>query len=608
MIAANANVPCYHPAMPTEPEVRDNLERGLPVLFPDITPNEPPADYQARTIRAAVLLDRVSPFSGIVEKPIVVHNARIEGNLLFAFVDFRCDFRLINCTVSGSMDLSFSKFARAAAFNNCIFEGDVTFRGCEAVGDLDWTGAHFLRLDARHLKVCRDLLATDVAFQGPAKMDQILVSGIAYFQGSHFHGITSFDLAKCDAGFDFGGEEYRGGAAKTVFYAEARFIGAVVRGYVSFISVEFHDLVWFDGITIDGDAHFEAAKFDPNRQLTATEFISFYGIHVAGQTVFDGADFGAYVRFDQARLDADTTFCSAHFLKRGRFDNVVFGGPVRFNRREDKDRPVVFTESADFVGAAAPDIHFEGTQFLGAVNFRDAYFKTVRFQDAENPAGVCTFPPFKTWWSKIWDRRPCPRIDLRGFTYDRILISREDLKIFKCIEPFDVQPYRQAEKVFRGMGDPRTSDRIYLMQRWRTLRHHLSEPRYFLRALGELIYWGLGNFGVRPYRLGLYALLLITLSTWQFTRPGAVSPKKDTTCKAHTLNRDEALSVSIAYFLPVEVPTGACWEATRNEAVQVGGAEITFLLWATLLRLAGWIVVPLGVAALGGLLRRDARN
>src|SRR5262249_30419844 len=98
--------------------------------------------------------------------------------------------------------------------------------------------------------------------------------------------------------------------------------------------------------------------------------------------------------------------------------------------------------------------------------------------------------------------------------------------------------------------------------------------------------------------------ILIYLSMWQFTKPDAVSPKKDSTCIVHTLSRAESLGVSVTYFLPVDVPVGTCWQATRNPAVIVGGKQISFLLWATLLRLAGWIVVPLGVAALGGLFRR----
>jgi len=132
----------------------------------------------------------------------------------------------------------------------------------------------------------------------------------------------------------------------------------------------------------------------------------------------------------------------------------------------------------------------------------------------------------------------------------------------------------------------------------------MRPKQHLLRGVGDLLYCALANFGVRPYRLAVYALVLITLSMFQFAKPNAVLPKKESDCTAHMLTAQEALGVSVTYFLPVDVPVGSCWQATRNAAVRVGNKEISFLLWATILRMAGWILVPLGVASLGGLLRR----
>jgi len=261
-------------------------------------------------------------------------------------------------------------------------------------------------------------------------------------------------------------------------------------------------------------------------------------------------------------------------------------------------------QAAEFVAVSAPDVHFEGTIFRGPLSFRDANFRTVRFQDTSDTRQVCQFPPHERAWWSFRDRRAYPRIDLRGFVYERILVDKESFEILEFIEPFDVQPYRQAEKVLRGMGNASAADRIYLSQRWRTWRYHIARRRHLLLAFGELVHWALANFGVRPYRLAVYALMLMVVSTWLFAPPNAVSPKKDSGCVAHTLGPTEAVNVSLSYLLPVELPAGGCWEATRLTASCAGGYEITFLLWATATRLAGWILVPLGVAALSGLLRR----
>ena len=120
------------------------------------------------------------------------------------------------------------------------------------------------------------------------------------------------------------------------------------------------------------------------------------------------------------------------------------------------------------------------------------------------------------------------------------------------------------------------------------------------------MYWGFARFGARPLRLAVIPLILVVYSTFVFNLPRAVKPKKDSGCVEHNLSWKEASGVSLNYFLPVEVPVGACWQAT-NETFRLPpfSVQISFLFWATVLKLLGWIFVPLGLAALGGFLRRD---
>jgi len=62
------------------------------------------------------------------------------------------------------------------------------------------------------------------------------------------------------------------------------------------------------------------------------------------------------------------------------------------------------------------------------------------------------------------------------------------------------------------------------------------------------------------------------------------------------LGGTEAFAVSVNRFLPVEVPVGSDWTPTGIAAI-----------YATVHHLAGWILVPLGIAALTGLLHRKAK-
>jgi hypothetical protein len=58
--------------------------------------------------------------------------------------------------------------------------------------------------------------------------------------------------------------------------------------------------------------------------------------------------------------------------------------------------------------------------------------------------------------------------------------------------------------------------------------------------------------------------------------------------------------VSVHQFLPVDIPSGTDWKPTGKRVMYV----IPVHLFASILKIAGWIFVPLGVAAVTGLLRR----
>jgi hypothetical protein len=64
----------------------------------------------------------------------------------------------------------------------------------------------------------------------------------------------------------------------------------------------------------------------------------------------------------------------------------------------------------------------------------------------------------------------------------------------------------------------------------------------------------------------------------------------------------EAFWVSLNTFLPIEIPSGADWKPS-SQIIPVLG--IKFTTFATMLNLAGWILVPVGVAGIAGLLKRS---
>jgi hypothetical protein len=65
----------------------------------------------------------------------------------------------------------------------------------------------------------------------------------------------------------------------------------------------------------------------------------------------------------------------------------------------------------------------------------------------------------------------------------------------------------------------------------------------------------------------------------------------------------EAAWVSLNLFLPVEIPSGVEWKpSSRSWPYPKWGLK--FSSWATLLKLVGWILIPVGLAGLTGWLKR----
>jgi hypothetical protein len=583
------------PKWPTPYEIWDSLHRGVPIDFPATGTNETTDDKSKRQIDAEWLTTLADRVTSSVRVPIVIRNAVIVGDIRLQYLTFQEDVRIERCRLHGTIDFSFSEFSKTARFDGSSFQNRVVFNGVRSRADLEWTGTEFEReLQCEDANIARNLCAQGAVFGGTSSFEGTIVGGQALFKdddykGAKFQGDANFDLVQINGGLDVEG---------AVFQSNSTFVAGALKNYAYFTKAVFEGEARFDGISIAGDANFEGARFSPKgaTPLGADALIRFPGIRIAGQTVFDDCEFNGAVRFDQARFEMEVFFDTTKFCGEVRFDGVSFGGPVRFNSASFMANDA--NARITFQSARAGDIDFRGAHFSGGkVSFQDANFKITYFRDSVTETisgdGPSQFPaPGKG------------ELDLRGFTYDRVFLAwREALDV---LEPYDIQPYRQMERAFRTIGKDRDADCVYLTQRWRAFRYNWKSPKRWLAGAGNLMYWLFARFGVRPWRLAGISLFLLLSSIWIFNKPSAVVPIKDSSCVAHKLDNLEAMGVSLNYFLPVPVPVSVCWVATNRTAVSIFGQSISFALWASVLKLLGWVLVPLGVAALSGLLRQPS--
>lgn len=580
---------------PTGYEIWDLLQRGLPIDLPEVVPEETPDVQQKRHVDSAWIVALLGSTKDSVGVPIVIRNAIMVGALRLHYVTFQHDFRIENCVLKDTIDLSFSVFKKAAVFDGSRFENRVLLNGIRTQADLKWKTTDFgSELECQDATIGRNLSAEGAVFRS-FDFEGSSIGGVALFKDeksrrAEFRGDATFDLVQINGGLQIQSAE---------FQSEVTFTAATIKNFADFRNAIFRGKAQFDGASFLGDAKFDAVQFVPKKPDTDnddkdvdTELIRFPGVRIAGQAVFDNCLFAGSARFDQTHFESEAFFESAKFSEDVRFDGASFAGPASFEGASFV--PNGASNRIDFRGAKGGSIDFTGAHFSGGtVTFQDAAFRVVYFHhESEAIASDRQLP-----------LRGKGGLDLRGFTYERIFMSwREALEI---LEPYDVQPYRQLERALRTMGKDHEADDVYLQQRWRAFRNSIQRKQWLV-ATGLLIYGCVLRFGVKPWRLAGISILLLLCSVAIFHQPNATEPIKDSACIAHQLDPWEAFGVSLNYFLPIQVPVSACYAASTRTAFEACRHLISFALWATILKILGWIFVPLGVAALGGLLRQPS--
>lgn len=547
-------------------------------------------------------------------------NVRIGQLSAFHGVKFQAKVSFNEAKVAGGV--AFSK-DDAESLPAASFGAGADFMGMQLDSDADFSGVHFSCPDSPvsfdGARIGGDLFLAGAECAGELIFRGIYVGGQIAAQGAVFNKQVRFNRSSVRGSILFRSEpDFALGGA--LFHAGADFINAQVGGNADFKGATFggsDQLALFDGATIGGDALFE--------EITSAGEASFKGVHVGGKTVFDGATFGNKVSFEDAHLDGIATFKSdagkqpvIQFPGQACFDNAHFRGSAEFTAIHFGDqasfvgahfernilfRHVVFNKSADFFAAVAErDAGFHQTLFSGPVSFREARFHVVHFSDGTLKSAPADQKQFRG------------NIDLRGFTYERIGVAWGDL--LGKLDPHDRQPYRQLEAAIRGAGDDRTADDIYYALRCRENQLLLREicerrsagsvSRKLPQLLFDILQRALFHYGVRPYRLLVLTLAVLALGVTIFSSVGAVTNRDKDLRKfdPRSLTFRQAVGVSLNQILPVEIASGSRWTPTENTFAPLG---ISFSACGTCLKLLGWVLVPLGVAALTGLLRRSAK-
>jgi uncharacterized protein YjbI with pentapeptide repeats len=635
-------------------------ELGNPCRFYDLV------NFERTTIEGGVKFNKAE----FQERASFI-NARIASSAVFVGTRFNKDAKFGRLYVAGGIifetddDSRPVYFGGELDFTDAHIEGEATFMSAQFMKAASFDrarieGAAFFRADEHGQAVhFNDVASFAGAYiRGQVGFDRAVFGNSAIFLNAHFEAEASFRGARFvkDASFDraqIGIAYFRPDESgnPVCFSGEVRFHGSHIYGDATFTSVKFEREAGFESTQVDGNVFFCPDELSPNTLTLFHEMVKFNNVRILGSADFRGVQFLKEVRFDNAYFrgiasfyfapnngqslpvrfigsaffsaavfDSATIFSNAEFSESVRFDGTHFKLSVSFSDAHFKNE-VVF-------GATIVDrnAHFEQAVFVNRVSFREARFQSVFFR--EDKQGL----PNKR------EAQFLGTVDLRGFTYERMSINWQDL--FAQLYPYDRQPYEFFEKTMRLSGQDREADSIYLhrrkrenKQRWERIRGKANAEKLsfsstiveVFRALFDGFQRLLFGYGVRAYRLLFISLAVILIGAYMFSQPDAVK-LKDKQVQIMNLQANnlpgnsqgeepvhlslgQAFGVSLRLFIPVvEIPSGSLWIPSEKPAPLLRRINLSFAGYATLHRLAGALLVPLGIAAVTGLLYRRKRE
>jgi len=524
----------------------------------------------------------------------------------------------VSTYITGQAAFQGSVFRGRASFNRMVVTESAFFR---AEPDIGLSAATF-EDEANFVgaEIGSQAGFQEVRFTNPSKVaafDSLRVHGSASFQGARFSGDARF------LNMSVGGQIQMMGAVfqRDVDFDAAKIGGralfrsepsipqgpTVFGGRANFRDVDFGSSAEFKDVVFSGGVVFQSSRFRGNAIFHSTQFAvgskpSFRGARFFAGAFFHGAKFEDSVEFITCNFEGEAQLNGALFVRNASFAFSVFRDEVDFASGSGLG-PAVFELRTSFEHTRFErHVDFSDTVFNGDVVLNESYLGTAFF--SEN--------------GRLGHREQFQgALDLIGCTYERIrvhwrlFLTRGDGS--SRLSRYDQQPYDQLEKMFRAAGDERTAEEVYLERR-RAARQNLANTHKW-SWFRDWLYWQTLNYGVRPYHLGVYVVIALALGTWAFQAPNAVRESSKNSSGSVVLKQQSSVPptqkqlglwdagrLSLRFFLPVSIPLETDIEPTTNRWCFIKFSDL-----AALLSIMGWIIVPVGIAATTGLLRRVAK-
>jgi hypothetical protein len=477
------------------------------------------------------------------------------------------------------------------------FKGAVSFRAFKCSGNGKFEGARFESdrvVDFRSASIGAQLNCSHTVFCGPVRFNALKVGGAAYFKQARF--LSTETVVDIDVTSE--SDKYAVSFRHATFERHLLCEDALFKGPVSFDSVQCKSTGYFRRMRLEGERHiFRHASFEGDLKCSYSTFkgkvSDFNYLRVGGSLSLDRTYFDTMVKMGHISVSQKLSLEGSCFKERvGLYDaNIRILELLNVNHPRSIEVRNPNNEKVEVVNLG-----------LVADNEDSAPLSNSRRERRERDKQARDLADTLCPWGK--GHSP----DLTGTTFARFHSGRDDplerelaLKLADNQNPktFSRDPYLQLEEFYRRTGNETKARNIYRLGR-EELRKNAMDRKSSIqwswtRNIADWLWKWVTGYGVAISRLLFIVAVFILVGTLIFSPNEALDPVRQF---ANDGSREESPSpflYSLDLFLPlVNLHVDNKWSPSSLPLQVYAGFHL----------LIGWLVVPLLLAALAGIMRR----
>jgi len=572
-----------------------NLERKFPVV-------------SDRVLRASFLEDLLTdsiPGVTVHRRGVRIAHAIVSGPLDLTNAEVIHETWLDDCEFPDAVDLGHAHFHKLLSLTGSRFKGDVNFNGAKIDNAFFIRNARFAGpVDFRLAQIAATVEADRSQFADVTEgvtFNSMKIGYTAFFRDARFAGPVDFQHAQFALNLEGARAQFTDLKEGANFRAMrvgqfALFHGAKFAGPVDFgkaqigANFEAHEAEFtnaekearFNFIKVDGAAIFHNAKF--------AGLADFRNAHIASNFEASQTHFGGRTYFDSIRIDGralfyDPLFDEAVYMADAKLLDLVLAAgqkrvPIKL-KRFDLARTEIARElmvrDVEVAHLIAVSLRVSGPTVLSTLSVTAraeldlSSFSTISMSNVSWPSNAA--------------------LHLGGMTFQKAMIDGDSSRVLhELIEraAYSADAYANLEQSLRRQGQVTQGDDVYVAMKRRERREVLKGiPRVRSLALDCLV-----RYGRSPEWAFGWSALFVAFGTWLFWGRENMQPRDPESSPT----KYNAFWYSTALFLPVvRMSDTDDWmprEGRRFASV-----------WVRVHIVAGWVLIPLGLAALTGVLK-----